>query len=122
MARGNGERARSGPRGVPALQVPDGPWCASTWPVVDIAGDRRRACGSRRALTSPSDKRKAPVLLDRGLFRVALSERPDQNTRPPTPPSRVITPVSTVALSTCSSRYSVYSSSRYIVRILIPAP
>ena len=39
MARGNGERARSGPRGVPALQVPDGPWCASTWPVVDIAGD-----------------------------------------------------------------------------------
>ena len=43
MARGNGERARSGPRGVPALQVPDGPWCASTWPVVDIAGDRRRA-------------------------------------------------------------------------------
>lgn len=25
-----------------ALVVPDGPWCAPAWPVVDVAGDRRR--------------------------------------------------------------------------------
>ncbi|TWS22773.1 phage integrase family protein [Tsukamurella sputi] len=43
MARGNGERARSGRNDISALQVPDGPWCAPTWPVVDVAGDRRRA-------------------------------------------------------------------------------
>lgn len=26
----------------PILRVPDGPWCQPTWPVVDVAGDRRR--------------------------------------------------------------------------------
>ena len=31
------------PAARPALVIPEGPWCASTWQVIEPAGDRRRA-------------------------------------------------------------------------------